>query len=126
MPEEREQLGKDQGNIRLSITKEDDQIHMKLSDNGRGLNFDKIREKALNLKLISKEDAEHKKNLLQVIFSPGFSTADTTDLNAGRGIGLNLVRERLKELHGSIKISSEPGKFTCFDLFIPIEDMLEN
>ncbi|MCL1927236.1 MAG: ATP-binding protein [Treponema sp.] len=120
MPEERKESGKEsQGRISLSIVRESNQIHLKLSDDGKGINLNKIKEKALELKLLSKEDAEEKKNLLQVIFSPGFSTADATNLNAGRGIGLNLVRERLKELHGSIKISSEPGKGTCFDLFIP-------
>ena len=121
-PQERREMGKEgRGSIRLSITRENSSIHMKLSDNGRGLDFNKIREKALGLGLISKEEAAEKKNLLQVIFSPGFSTADTADLSAGRGIGLNLVRERLKEHHGSIKVSSEPGKGTSFDLFIPIQ-----
>lgn len=52
---------------------------------------------------------------------PGFSTAKTVDLHAGRGIGLNLVRERVKELKGSIKLQSEEGKGTVFRIFLPVE-----
>jgi two-component system chemotaxis sensor kinase CheA len=127
LPEERKAAGKDgQGTIRLSITRENELIHLKLSDDGKGLDFNKIRERALSQNLLSKEDANNKNHLLQVIFAPGFSTADSADLHAGRGIGLNLVRERVKELKGSIKLSSEPGKGTTFNLLIPLEEPTEN
>jgi two-component system chemotaxis sensor kinase CheA len=119
-PGDRNARGKEShGNVRLSVIRDNGLIHLKLSDDGNGLDFNKIREKALELKLLSKEDAENKNKLLQVIFSPGFSTADSENLQAGRGIGLNLVRERIKELNGSIKLSSEPGKGTTFSLLIP-------
>jgi two-component system chemotaxis sensor kinase CheA len=122
-PGEREAAGKDrEGVVRLSIKQEAGMIHLKLSDDGKGLNFAKIREKALDLKLLSNEqEANDKNHLLKVIFSPGFSTAETADMHAGRGIGLNLVRERVRDLHGSIKISSEAGKGTTFNIFIPQE-----
>jgi len=120
-PEERKKAGKKpEGIIRLSITHEDNQIYIKLSDDGRGLDFQKIREKALKQKIIRKENADDKNYLIQAIFSPGFSTAESADLHAGRGIGLNLVRDRLKQLHGTIKLSSEPGKGTVFHLHIPV------
>jgi len=126
MPRDRVAAGKDsQGKIRLSITREDDLIHLKLSDDGKGLDLKKIRERAVEQKLLSEEDAENKNQLLQVIFAPGFSTASSADLHAGRGIGLNLVRERIKELRGSIKLSSDPGKGTTFNVFIPFEDVAE-
>jgi two-component system chemotaxis sensor kinase CheA len=123
IPQEREAAGKErEGTIRLSIKQENGTIHLKLSDDGKGLDFAKIREKALNLKLLQKaEDAENKNQLLQVIFSPGFSTADSADVHAGRGIGLNLVRERVRDLHGSIKLSSESGKGTTFNIYLPLE-----
>jgi two-component system chemotaxis sensor kinase CheA len=123
IPEEREAAGKDrEGTIRLSIKQEKGIIHLKLSDDGKGLNFAKIREKALDLKLLQKtEDAENKNQLLQIIFSPGFSTADSADMHAGRGIGLNLVRERVRDLHGSIKLSSETGKGTTFNIYLPLD-----
>jgi two-component system chemotaxis sensor kinase CheA len=120
-PDERRARGKDgEGNIRVSIKYDGSLIHIKLSDDGRGIDFNKIREKALSLNLISKEDAENKNSLLKVIFSPGFSTADSADMHAGRGIGLNLVMERIRDLRGSIKIQTEPGKGTQFNIFIPL------
>jgi two-component system chemotaxis sensor kinase CheA len=120
-PGDRKAAGKEaEGTIRLAITRENNQIHIELSDDGRGLNFQEIREKALNLKLLRKEDSNDKGQLLKVLFSPGFSTAGSADVHAGRGIGLNLVRDRLKELGGTIKLSSEPGKGICFHLYIPI------
>ncbi|MDR1307554.1 MAG: hypothetical protein LBK74_08275 [Treponema sp.] len=122
-PEDRVQQGKNpEGAVALSITRDKDNIHLKLSDDGRGLDFDKIRGKALKLNLLQKkEDADNKNQLLQVIFSPGFSTADSADVHAGRGIGLNLVRDRIRDLRGSIKLSSEPGRGTVFNIFIPFE-----
>jgi two-component system chemotaxis sensor kinase CheA len=119
-PEERKTFGKkESGLIRLSVIRENNQIHLKLSDDGRGLDFEKIREKALKQNILRKENANDKNLLIQALFSPGFSTAESADLHAGRGIGLNLVRERIKQLHGTIKVSSEAGKGTVFHLFIP-------
>jgi two-component system chemotaxis sensor kinase CheA len=122
-PEERQSQGKDpEGSIRLSIKHHGGKIHMKLSDDGRGLDFERIRQKALDLNLLgNKEKAVDKNQLLQVIFSPGFSTVEAADLHAGRGIGLNLVKERVRDLRGSIKLQSEPGRGTAFNIFLPME-----
>jgi two-component system chemotaxis sensor kinase CheA len=121
-PEERKKAGKkSQGCVKLSIKVENGLIHITLSDNGRGLNFDKIRQKALDLKLISAGAKTEKDDLVKLIFSPGFSTAGQTDMHAGRGIGLNLVRDRIRELEGAIKVQTEPGKGTVFNLYIPME-----
>ena len=125
-PRERQTKNKDsQGNIRVSITRDNGLIHLKLSDDGKGLDFNSIRDKVLGLKLLSKEDAGNKDKLIQAIFSPGFSTANTADLHAGRGIGLNLVKERIRSLNGSIKVSTEQGKGTTFNLFIPFSEKTE-
>jgi two-component system chemotaxis sensor kinase CheA len=126
-PADRERDGKDgEGLVRLSIKRQDGQIHIKLSDDGKGLDFDKIREKALNQRLV-KDQTEAKDTALlsNLIFNPGFSTAEQADLYAGRGIGLNLVRERIRDLRGSIKLSSKPGKGTVFNIFIPSEPNAE-
>ncbi|MDR2068399.1 MAG: hypothetical protein LBP71_00845 [Spirochaetaceae bacterium] len=122
-PEERSALGKNpKGLIRLFIKYKDNQIHIRLSDDGKGLDFEKIREKAEQLHLFKRpEDTADKNQLLKAIFSPGFSTAEDADVHAGRGIGLNLVRERIRELRGSIKLQSEPGKGTVFNIYIPLE-----
>ncbi|MDR0878551.1 MAG: hypothetical protein LBN21_10900, partial [Treponema sp.] len=122
-PEERAAKGKgSEGTVKLSIKHIDNKIHLKLADDGKGLDFAKIRKKAESLHLFkSAEEAGDKNHLLQAIFAPGFSTAEAADVHAGRGIGLNLVRERVKDLHGSIKLQSENGKGTTFNIYIPLD-----
>jgi two-component system chemotaxis sensor kinase CheA len=126
-PEERLERGKSEtGSIRLSIKVEDNMIHIKLKDDGNGLDFDKIREKALKTGFFKDErDAQDKNHLLQAIFSPGFSTAATEGVHAGRGIGLNLVRDRVKELNGTLKVQTEHGKGTAFHVYIPLPPEVE-
>ena len=128
-PDKRIALGKEsEGYIRLSIKWEDNQIRVRLSDDGAGIDFDKIREKALRLKLFSEEEAENldRDALLQVIFNPGFSTTDTVSMIAGRGVGLDLVQDRIRELNGSIKIKTKKDKGTVFYLYIPVDAPNQN
>ncbi len=121
MPQERVNSGKDEtGVIRLSIKTEKRNINIKFSDDGRGLDYKKIAEKALKKNLIKPKDAENKKALLNVLFLPGFSTAETENVYAGRGIGLNLVLDRVRSGNGSIKIHSKQGKGTVFNISFPI------
>jgi len=121
-PEERKAKGKKEaGVIKLSIKMADDgkNIHIKLTDDGKGLDYKKIGEKALAKNLIKPEDVNNHDLLIKAIFAPGFSTAETEGVHAGRGIGLNLVRDRLKEINGSVKLKSEPGKGTLFFISVP-------
>jgi len=113
---------KETGIIKLSITLSEDHkiIIIKLTDDGNGLDYKKISEKALAKKLIKPQDANNPDMLMKVIFAPGFSTAETEGIHAGRGIGLNLVRDRLKEVKGTVKMRSENGKGMLFFLQIPI------
>jgi two-component system chemotaxis sensor kinase CheA len=123
LPEVRKAGGKDEaGTITLSIkmTEDHENINIKLSDDGKGLDYKKIAERAIENKLIKKQDAENKDMLLKAIFAPGFSTAETEGVHAGRGIGLNLVRDRVKEANGNIKLRSETGKGTVFSVAVPI------
>jgi two-component system chemotaxis sensor kinase CheA len=117
-PEERGEKN-ETGVIRLSIKPADGNIHVKLGDDGRGLDYGKIAERAMQLNLIKPRDAEDKNILLKVIFTPGFSTAETEGIHAGRGIGLSLVQDRVRGVKGSIKVQSEPGKGTVFNIFFP-------
>jgi two-component system chemotaxis sensor kinase CheA len=120
-PEERAKKGKKgTGDISLSVALEDSGIHIILKDDGQGLDFRKIAEKARALGFIQKdEDAEDKKLLSRVIFSPGFSTSESENRHAGRGIGLNIVSERLKELRGTIRLQSVQDRGLLFDIRIP-------
>jgi two-component system chemotaxis sensor kinase CheA len=121
-PDTRRAKGKTEtGIIKLSIKLVNNIINIELRDDGRGLDYKKISEKAVRNKLIRKEDAANKNMLIKAIFAPGFSTADNEGMHAGRGIGLNLVRDRVKEVKGAIKLRSEPNKGTAFLITIPIE-----
>jgi two-component system, chemotaxis family, sensor kinase CheA len=122
-PEERKAKGKNEtGVIKLSIkmTEDHKNIQIKLIDDGRGLDYKKIAQRALANKLIKPEDAKNPDVLMKVIFMPGFSTADTETVHGGRGIGLNLVRDRIKEVKGGVKIKSETNKGTLFFISIPV------
>ncbi|MDR0706740.1 MAG: hypothetical protein LBF60_02505 [Treponema sp.] len=121
-PEERTAKGKDEtGVIYLSIKTEKDMIHIRLRDDGGGIDYDKIRRKALERGFIKSEaEGRDKNKLLHFIFAPGFSTAETETVHGGRGIGLNIVRDKVKELGGNLKIQSEKDKGTAFNLYIPL------
>jgi two-component system chemotaxis sensor kinase CheA len=123
-PDVRKKKGKNEtGIIKLAIKISEDHkhIHLKLIDDGKGLDYPKIAQKAISKKLIKKEEANNKDLLLKAIFMPGFSTAEGAEdgVHAGRGIGLNLVRDRIKEVNGTIKLRSETDKGTVFFVSIP-------
>jgi len=121
-PEERVAKGKNEtGIIKLTIKLVNNIANIELRDDGRGLDYKKIAEKAVRNNIIKKEDATNKNMLVKAIFAPGFSTAENEGMHAGRGIGLNLVRDRIKEVRGAIKLHSEPNKGTLFLITIPIE-----
>jgi len=122
-PDVRKEKGKNEtGTIKLSINVTEDKknVQIKLSDDGAGLDYKKIAEKAIKNKIIKKEDAENKDALIKAIFSPGFSTAEVEGVHGGRGIGLNLVRDRIKEINGTVKLRSEPNKGTVFFVVVPL------
>jgi two-component system chemotaxis sensor kinase CheA len=122
-PEIRKTKGKNEtGIIKLTIklTEDKKQINVKLTDDGGGLDYKKIAEKAIQNNLINKADAQNKEALIKIIFAPGFSTAETEGVHAGRGIGLNLVRDRIKEVNGKMKLHSEADKGTVFAISIPV------
>jgi len=122
-PDDRKAKGKNPiGVIKLTIKMTEDRknIHIKLIDDGKGLDYKKIAQRAVAKKLIKPEDAKNPDILMKVIFMPGFSTADTETVHGGRGIGLNLVRDRIKEVKGGIKVKSEPNKGTLFFISLPV------
>lgn len=119
--EERQAQGKDEtGTISLSVKLEEGMIHIQLSDDGQGIDFEKIRKKAEELH-ITPDGPVGEDWLEQTLFAPGFSTAEVEGLHAGRGIGLNLVQARVQELQGTIKVHSEYRKGTVFTIFIPFQ-----
>jgi len=122
-PEERTPLGKEpEGEIRLSIKHLENQIVIKLTDNGGGIDFGRIRKTAEEHNLVhNKTEANDKNYLLKTLFAPGFSTLGQADFHAGRGMGLSLVKDRVKDLNGNITVSTAKGKGTTFTITIPLE-----
>ena len=123
LPEERLAKGKDEtGTVRLSINIQNGNIHLKLSDDGRGLDFVRIRNRAKELQMIKDDEGNNKNTLLKVIFMPGFSTAVAEGVHAGRGVGLSFVRDRVRDVKGAIKLQSDQDKGTVFNISIPMGD----
>ncbi|MDR2342935.1 MAG: hypothetical protein LBD86_00205 [Spirochaetaceae bacterium] len=127
-PEERLENGKkESGLVTVSVKLEDERVHIKLSDDGKGLDFERIRQRAEQMHLIKKnEKIEDKNRIYQAIFIPGFSTAGSESIYAGRGVGLDLVRARIKEHNGTIKIQTEAGKGSVFHIFLPLQNPEED
>mgnify|MGYP006269029089 CR=1 FL=1 len=97
-------------------------ISIVVSDDGRGLDENRIAAKAVATGLVSESERREmgRDKILQLIFEPGFSTAETVTGVSGRGVGLDVVRQNLERVGGSIKVSSQPGVGTLFTLQIPL------
>ena len=120
--EERLKAGKpEKGQISVSVSQVSNRIFITVKDDGRGIDYQKIKEKALALfpereaEIISADDNE----LLQYIFMSGFSTKDKQTELSGRGIGLDVVRSEMDHLKGKISVYSELGKGSTFELSLP-------
>ena len=121
-PEERQQAGKSAtGTLRLSASHEEGEVQIKLEDDGRGLNRDKILRKAREKGLLSGDGNElSDKEVAAMIFLPGFSTADQVTDVSGRGVGMDVVKQNLNQIKGKIDIDSQAGKGTVIILRIPL------
>jgi len=122
-PADRIAAGKsEKGTVKLSARHEEGEVWVTVEDDGRGLNREKILEKAISKGLINPEDADDMKDkaVFNLIFAPGFSTAaQITDIS-GRGVGMDVVKRNLEKIKGKIDVSSTPGKGTRIDLRIPL------
>lgn len=122
-PDMRLKQGKaERGQIEVRVYHQGSQTIIEIRDDGRGLNFDRIKSRALNMGLLSPEQLETTptSRLVELLFEPGFSTASQVSELSGRGVGLDVVRSQLRSLKGSVSITSEPGIGTTFTLRIPL------
>jgi chemosensory pili system protein ChpA (sensor histidine kinase/response regulator) len=108
------------GEIDLSLQQEGNEIILSLSDDGAGLDFERIRARAVSLGLLGAQEEADTARLAEFIFAPGFSTAAEVSQIAGRGIGMDVVKSEVTSLGGRIEIASTPGEGTEFRLFIPL------
>jgi two-component system chemotaxis sensor kinase CheA len=121
-PDRRRQLGKDEtGAIVLEARHDGGDVVIFISDDGAGLNREKIVKKALEKGLLrGNPDAMKDEDIYDLIFEPGFSTADLVTDVSGRGVGLDVVRRNLEKIKGRVDLKSTPGRGTSFMLRIPL------
>jgi two-component system chemotaxis sensor kinase CheA len=122
-PEERESKGKDQeGQIELRAYQKGSEIIIEVNDDGAGINADVIGRKAVEKGIVSEEEIEQmeKRDILDFVFHPGFSTASEVTDVSGRGVGMDIVKNVVKKLDGQISIESELGKGSTFTISLPL------
>lgn len=122
-PQEREAKGKPAGGtVMVRAFLQGNQSVITVSDDGAGIDPERVRNKAVEKSLISAAEAQALSNteLYDFLFHPGFSTKDKADDFAGRGVGLDVVRTNLDEIRGSVSIDSEIGKGTTFTIRLPL------
>ena len=122
-PLERLAAGKpEKSEVRLEARQEGDHIVILVADDGRGMNAERLRAKALEKGLISNEEANtmDERQSFNLVFLPGFSTAANVSDVSGRGVGMDVVRTNIQKLNGDIEIRSELGKGTTFIISLPL------
>ncbi|OPZ63026.1 MAG: Chemotaxis protein CheA [Candidatus Aminicenantes bacterium ADurb.Bin508] len=122
-PEEREALGKPRkGRIWLTASQEGSFIIISIKDDGRGINLEAVKKKALEKGIVSADKLKTLTNseIINFIFAPGFSTAKVVTDVSGRGVGMDVVRTNIKKINGSIDVKSVPGQGTEMILKLPL------
>ncbi len=121
--EQRRSMGKPpRGKIRLHALHQGNQVVVEISDDGRGIDVQKIRSKAIELGIVTTEEAARmsEAETLELIFRPGFSTAEVVTEVSGRGVGMDVVQSVLHRLKATIHIETHPGLGTTFRLKLPL------
>jgi two-component system chemotaxis sensor kinase CheA len=122
-PQERAVAGKPSKSIvQLSARQEGDHIMITITDDGKGMNPEVLRKKAIEKGLITSEEANalSEDQSLHLVFMPGFSTKDEISSVSGRGVGMDVVNTNIQKLNGSIEIKSIPGKGSMFVIILPL------
>lgn len=123
-PEERKKIGKSpKGTIKLIITQvSSDKVKIQISDDGSGINIDKVKEKAVKNHILTQSEIKSidDEDVKALIFKSGISTSDIITDISGRGLGLAIVHEKVQNLDGTINIETETGKGTTFNIILPI------
>ncbi|PPJ49353.1 chemotaxis protein CheA [Rhizobium sp. KAs_5_22] len=120
-PDERRAAGKPEaGHVRLSARQSGGEVIITVKDDGRGINRERVRAKAESSGLIQPGASLSDQELLQLIFQPGFSTAQQITNLSGRGVGMDVVKKTVEALRGAIEVSSAPGNGSEIALRIPL------
>ena len=110
-----------EGTIRIDATQHGASVRIAISDDGQGLNYERIRERLRRFERLSEAELEQLSDaeLHTHLFRPGFTTASAGDIS-GRGVGLDVVQDSVRRLHGSVRIESTPGAGTTFFVTVPV------
>jgi two-component system chemotaxis sensor kinase CheA len=120
-PEERVAAGKpESGSLTLNAYHQGGNVVVEILDDGKGLNTPKIKEKAIENGLIKETDELTEQQINELIFEPGFSTADAVSDLSGRGVGMDVVRRNIQALNGSVELESRPGEGSTFTIRLPL------
>lgn len=122
-PEERRAAGKpEMGNVYLDAFQDGNNVVIEVGEDGRGIDLEKIKNKALNNGTITKDQAEamSDQDIIDLLFRPSFSTADKISDVSGRGVGLDVVKTKIEALGGDIEVKSEFGKGSTFIIRLPL------
>ena len=122
IPEKRVAAGKPpKGTLLLSARRDRDNVIITIEDDGGGINADKVKEKAIRAGLITREAAAElsKEEAFELLFRPGFSTAEVITDVSGRGVGLDVVKNSIESLKGTVRVDSTENRGTKFELLLP-------
>ena len=120
-PEDRVAKGKPAlGTVRLSASHQGGNMVIEIADDGGGLNKKRILEKAIERAIVSSDANLEDQQIYDLIFAPGFSTAEKITDISGRGVGMDVVKQNIGKLRGKIEIESTPGQGTTFRIFLPL------
>ncbi|MFZ5596519.1 MAG: chemotaxis protein CheW [Bacillota bacterium] len=122
-PDERERLGKPRkGRVFLKASYVESHIVITLSDDGKGINSKELREIAQKKGLVKPDvlDRMSEREAMDLIFMPGFSTAKVVSDVSGRGVGMDIVRNQIEQINGTLELNSEPGRGTVFNIKLPL------
>lgn len=121
MSDRRLALGKPaEGTIHLSATTAGDTVIVEVEDDGRGIDIEKVTERARSIGMLGRVESLDSKRMLDVICAPGFTTRDTADLGSGRGVGMAAVQSTVTELGGLLSLQTNEGKGTRFTIQLPL------
>jgi chemosensory pili system protein ChpA (sensor histidine kinase/response regulator) len=108
------------GDVKLSLRQENNEIVFEFSDDGAGLDLERLRAKGVELGLLQADEEVSDEQIIQLIFTSGLTTAEVVTEVAGRGVGMDVVRSEISSLGGLISVSTEMGKGTSFVIHLPL------
>lgn len=110
------------GKIKIELSNKENALLLRVADDGRGIDAEKIRARAIAKNLISTDENLTKDELLKLIFAHGFSTSEKVSEISGRGVGLDVVQDAVRKVGGEIRVESETGKGTTFEIYLPKDE----